>query len=93
MTYEMTVTAMKGKFIGHSDNRFCRSLTMIVKLLSENTDTYQAIQSLVSLVCESTSEKGQVAIRDKVCVIIVCIFNGIFVQKQTLSINSLTKLG
>ena len=66
---------------------------MIVKLLSENTDTYQAIQSLVSLVCESTSEKGQVAIRDKVCRIIIRLFRGIPNQEPTLNIDSLTKLG
>ena len=65
---------------------------MIVKLLSENTDTYQAIQSLVSLVCESTSEKGQVAIRDKVCRIIIGLFTGIPNQEPTLSIYSLIKL-
>lgn len=54
------------KITGNLTSMICRSLTMIVKLLSENTDTYQAIQSLVSLVCESTSEKGQSAIREKV---------------------------
>ena len=39
---------------------------MIEKLLNEKTDTFNSMQALVSLVCESTSDKGKAIIHDKV---------------------------
>lgn len=43
-----------------------RSVMMIEKLLNEKSEVFSSIQALVSLVCESTSDRGKALLHQQV---------------------------